>query len=74
MEVSRLGDKSELYLLAYNTATQDLSCVCDPHHSHSNTGSLTHCASPGIKLVSSWMLVGFVTAEPQWELPVHLHF
>ena len=34
MEVSRLGVKSELQLLAYATATatQDLSCVCDLHH------------------------------------------
>ena len=36
---------------------------------HSNTGSLTYWERPGIKPVSSWILVGFVTAEPQWELP-----
>ena len=30
------------------------------HHSHSNSGSLTHWARPGIKPLSSWMLVGFV--------------
>ena len=28
------------------------------HHSHSNTGSLTHWARPGIQPVSSWMPVG----------------
>ena len=35
MEVSRLGDELELYLLAYATAiaTQDLSHVCNLHHS-----------------------------------------
>ena len=35
MEVPRLGVKSELQLLAYTTATaiQDLSRVCDLHHS-----------------------------------------
>ena len=35
MKVSRLGVKSELQLLAYATATamQDLSCICDLHHS-----------------------------------------
>ena len=35
MEVSRLGVKSELLPLAYATATatQDLSHVCDLHHS-----------------------------------------
>ena len=35
-----------------------------------NTGSLTHWARPGIKPVSSWILVGFVTIEPRWELPI----
>ena len=35
MEVPRLGVESELYLLAYATATAmlDPSHVCDPHHS-----------------------------------------
>ena len=35
MEVSSLGVKSELELLAYTiaTATQDPSCICDLHHS-----------------------------------------
>ena len=37
-------------------------------HSHSNAGSLTHWARPGIKPAFSWILVGFVTTEPQWEL------
>ena len=34
MEVSRLGVKSELQLLAYTTASAmpDLSCSCDLHH------------------------------------------
>ena len=51
---------------------------------HSNTGSelqfathttalgkaqsLTHWVRPGIELASSWILVGFIIAEPQWEL------
>ena len=38
------------------------------YHSHSNTRSLTHWASPGIKPASSWMLVRFVFDEPQREL------
>ena len=37
--------------------------------SHSNAWSLTHWARPGIEPASSWMLVRFVSAEPQWELP-----
>ena len=33
MEVSRLEVESELQLPAYATATRDLSCICDRHHS-----------------------------------------
>ena len=36
---------------------------------HSNTGSLTHWVRPGIKPAPSWILVGFVSSAPQWELP-----
>ena len=39
------------------------------HHRHRNTGSLTHWTRPGIKPTSSWILVGFVSAEPWRELP-----
>ena len=38
------------------------------HHSHSNTGSLTHSARPGIKPSTSWFLARFVSAEPCQEL------
>ena len=38
----------------------------------SNTRSLTHWAGPGIKPSSSWILVRFVNAESQWELPTRL--
>ena len=38
------------------------------HHSHSNTRSLTHWARPGVKPVPSWIIVGFITTEPWWEL------
>ena len=31
MEVSRLGVELELQLLAYGTAMQDLSCICNLH-------------------------------------------
>ena len=39
------------------------------YHSHSNTRSPTHWARPGIELESSWILVAFIFAVPQWELP-----
>ena len=35
---------------------------------HGSAGSLTHWTRPGIEPVSSRILVGFVTTEPQWEL------
>ena len=35
---------------------------------HHNARSLTHWARPGIKPASYWILVLFVTTEPQWEL------
>ena len=38
------------------------------HHSHSNTRSLIHWVRPGIEPASSWIRVGFVTAEPWREL------
>ena len=31
--------------------------------------NLTHWVGPGIEHVSSWLLVGFFSAEPQQELP-----
>ena len=37
---------------------------------HSNARSLTHWARPGIEPVSSWILVGFISAVPQWEQPL----
>ena len=40
------------------------------HHSHTNTGSPTYWARPGIEPASSWILVGFPSAVPQWELPL----
>ena len=35
---------------------------------HSHARSLTHGARLGIEPASLWILVGLVTAEPQWEL------
>ena len=36
---------------------------------HGNKGSPTHWARPGIEPASLEILVGFVSAAPQWELP-----
>ena len=35
---------------------------------HGTSGTLIHWARPGIKLTSSWILVGFITTESRWEL------
>ena len=40
-----------------------------PTTAHGNTRSLTHSARPGIKPLSSWMLVRFISAKPWRELP-----
>ena len=37
------------------------------HHSHSNAGSLTHWAGPGIEPETSWILVGFISTVPLWN-------
>ena len=41
---------------------------------HSNTGSLTHWVKPGIEPTTSWFLVGFISAAPQWELSLFFFF
>ena len=43
------------------------------HPHRDNSGSLAHWARPGIKPATSWLLVGFVPAAPQWELQIHTH-
>ena len=70
MEVPRLGVQSELQLLAYATATAtpNLSLVCALHHSSRKYWILNPLIEAGITPTSSWILVGFISAEPQWEL------
>ena len=72
MEVPRLEVKSELQPLSHAiaTGTPDLSHVCDLHQSHGNAGSLTTRMRPGIEPMSPRILVRFISAEPQWELPL----
>ena len=70
MEVPRLGVQSELQLPAYATATtmRDSSHICDLHHSSWQHWILIHWAGPEIEPTYLWVLVGFVTTEPQREL------
>ena len=64
-DVPRLGIKSELQLLVYttSTATPGPSCVWDLHHNSRHRRILNPLSE------SSWILVGFISAEPQPELP-----
>ena len=55
MEVPRLGVKLELQPSAHTTT-------------HGNTRSLIHWTRSGIETATSWLLVGFVSTAPQWEL------
>ena len=41
---------------------------------HGNAGSLTHWARPGMKPTFSWILITFITTEPQWELIIGITF
>ena len=61
MEVPRLGVQSELQLLAFAQPQQQGIWAMSVTYTtaHSNSGSLTHWARPGIKLESSWILVRF---------------
>ena len=60
MEVPRLGVELKLQLPDYTTEMQNPSCVCDPH---GNAGTLAHWARPGIKPMSSWIPVRFLSVE-----------
>ena len=63
--IPRLGVELELQLPAYTTApgTQDPSLVCNLHHS-----SWQQRQIPDPLSKASWILVGFITTEPQGEL------
>ena len=66
MEIPKLGIESELQLPAYTTATASrIRATSVTYTAHSNSRSLTQS---GIKPASSWILVGFISGEPQWEL------
>lgn len=39
---------------------------------HGNAGFLTYRTRPGIEPTPSWILAGFVTAEPQQDIQSHL--
>ena len=77
MEIPRLGVQSELQLPAYTTATaaHNPSRGCDLQHSSWQRQILNPVSKArGREPVSSWILVGFISAEPRWELHLHINF
>ena len=56
------------------TAMWDPSHFWDLHHSSQQCWMLYNWARPEIEPMSSWILVEFVTTEPQWELSNSLFF
>ena len=70
IEVPRLGVEWELWPLAYTTAKTmpDLRGICDLHHSSRQHRFLSLLSEARVEPTSSWMLVGFISPEPQQEL------
>ena len=70
MEVPRPGVKSELQLPACSTAvaTEDISHICDLHHSSWQLWILNPLSEARVAPASSWIPVRFVFAEPWQEL------
>ena len=50
------------------TATRDLSCFGDLYHSSQQHWILNPLSEARIKITSAWILVGSVSAAPQWKL------
>ena len=78
MKIPRLGVKAELqpraYITATDTATPDLSHVCDLCLSLWQCLSLTECVRPGIKPASLWIPVRFLTRLATRGTPDGLFF
>ena len=69
-EVPSLGVETELQLpaSATSTATPDPSHISDLHHSLRQQQILNPLSGARDRTASSWILVWFVTIEPQQEL------
>ena len=68
MEDPRPGVESELQPVAYATAGQDLSRICELHYSSWQHQSLNPLSEPRNWTATSWFLVGSFSTVPQWEL------
>ena len=59
--------------LHHSTAMQEQSCFFDLHPSSWQRWILNAMREARVNPTSSWMLVRFGTAEPQWELKLHCY-
>ena len=58
-----------LGLFGTATATSDLSRVCNLHCTSRQCRILNPLSEAGVKPPSLWILIRFITAEPQWKCP-----
>ena len=56
------------------TATPDPNRICDLHHSSQQCWILNPLSEARMEHAFPWVLVRFVTNEPQWELPDYSFF
>ena len=70
VQVPRLGAESERKLPAFAiaTATPDLSCVCDLYYSSQQHWIPNPLSRARDRTHFPMDAIGFITAEPQWEL------
>ena len=65
---ARSGIRATATGLCQASATPDLSCICDLHHSPQQHRILSPLSKARDEPASSWILVRFVSAEPPREL------
>ena len=70
MEVPRIEVELELQLPAYTTATAISATYTT---AHSNARSFNPLSRAGEQTLISWILVGFVTAEPRREALINVN-
>ena len=68
MEIPRLGVKLELHLPAYTPLQQCRIQVVSVTYTTAHGNEILNPLGPRIEPESSWLLIGFVTADPQCEL------
>ena len=72
MEVPRLGAELELQLPATATATQDLSCICNLHHSSQQCQIPNPLSEAGMELCAHLMYYYYYFLVFLGPLPQHM--